>query len=66
MNPTQLIAKKRDAGELTAEEIAFLIDGHVHGRIPDYQMAALLIAMFLRGLTDAETTALTDSMLHPA
>jgi pyrimidine-nucleoside phosphorylase len=64
MNPTQLIAKKRDAGELTAEEIAFLIDGHVHGRIPDYQMAALLIAMFLRGLTDAETAALTDSMLR--
>lgn len=64
MNPTQLIAKKRDAGELTAEEIAFLIDGHVHGRIPDYQMAALLIAMFLQGLTDAETAALTDSMLR--
>lgn len=64
MNPTQLIAKKRDAGELTAEEIAFLIDGHVAGRIPDYQMAALLIAMFLQGLTDAETAALTDSMLR--
>ena len=63
MNPTQLIAKKRDAGELTAEEMSFLIDGHVAGRIPDYQMAALLIAMFLRGLTDAETAALTDSML---
>lgn len=64
MNPTQLIAKKRDAGELTAEEIAFLIDGHVRGQIPDYQMAALLIAMFLQGLTDAETAALTDSMLR--
>ena len=64
MNPTQLIAKKRDAGELTAEEMSFLIDGHVAGRIPDYQMAALLIAMFLRGLTDAETAALTDSMLR--
>ena len=63
MNPTQLIAKKRDAGELTAEEMSFLIDGHVTGRIPDYQMAALLIAMFLRGLTDAETAAMTDSML---
>ncbi len=63
MNPTQLIAKKRDAGELTAEEMSFLIDGHVAGRIPDYQMAALLIAMFLRGLTDAETAAMTDSML---
>lgn len=64
MNPTQLIAKKRDAGELTAEEMAFLIDGHVQGRIPDYQMAALLIAMFLRGMTDAETAAMTDSMLR--
>ena len=64
MNPTQLIAKKRDAGELTAEEMSFLIDGHVAGRIPDYQMAAMLIAMFLRGLTDAETAALTDSMLQ--
>lgn len=64
MNPTQFIAKKRDAGELTAEEIAFLIDGYVHGRIPDYQMAALLIAMFLQGLTDAETAAFTDSMLN--
>ena len=64
MNPTQLIAKKRDAGELTAEEISFLIDGHVAGRIPDYQIAALLVAMFLRGLTDAETAALTDSMLR--
>ena len=64
MNPIQLIAKKRDAGELTAEEIAFLIDGHVHGRIPDYQMAALLVAMFVRGLNDAETAALTDSMLR--
>ncbi len=64
MNPIQLIAKKRDAGELTAEEIAFLIDGHVHGRIPDYQMAAMLIAMFVRGLNDAETAALTDSMLR--
>ncbi|MBC7815947.1 MAG: thymidine phosphorylase [Planctomycetaceae bacterium] len=64
MNPTQLIAKKRDGGELTAEEIAFLIDGHVQGRIPDYQMAAMLIAMFVRGLNDAETAALTDSMLR--
>ena len=64
MNVTQLIAKKRDAGELTDEEIAFLIDGHVQGRIPDYQMAALLIAMFVRGLNDAETAALTDSMLR--
>lgn len=64
MNPTQLIAKKRDAGELAAEEIAFLIDGYVRGKIPDYQMAAMLVAMFVRGLNDAETAALTDSMLR--
>lgn len=64
MNTTQLIAKKRDGGELAPDEIAFLINGHVAGTIPDYQMAALLIAMFLRGLTDAETTSLTDVMLR--
>jgi pyrimidine-nucleoside phosphorylase len=64
MNTTQLIAKKRDAGELTAEEIAFLIDGHLQGQIPDYQMAAMLFAIFVRGLNDAETAALTDSMLR--
>ncbi len=64
MNPTQLIAKKRDAGELSAEEITFLIDGYVDGRIPDYQMSAMLVAMFVRGLNDAETAALTDCMLR--
>ena len=64
MNPTQLIARKRDGGALSAEEIGFLIDGYVAGSIPDYQMSALLIAMYLLGLTSAETAALTDSMLQ--
>ena len=64
MNPTQLIARKRDGGELSSEEIGFLIDGYVSGSIPDYQMAALLIAIYLRGLTNLETAALTDSMLR--
>ncbi len=64
MNPTQLIAKKRDGGELSAEEVSYFINGHVRGEIPDYQMAALLMAIFLRGLSDRETAALTDSMLR--
>ncbi len=64
MNPTQLIACKRDGGELTADEIAWIIDGYVSGRIPEYQMAAMLLAIYVRGLTSAETAALTESMLR--
>lgn len=64
MNPTQLIARKRDGGELTNEEIAWLIDGYVSGRIPEYQMAAMLLAVYVRGLTNVETAALTESMLR--
>ena len=64
MNPTQLIARKRDGGELTSEEIAWLIEGYVSGQIPEYQMAAMLLAVYVRGLTNAETAALTDSMLR--
>ncbi len=64
MNPTQLIARKRDGGELTSEEIAWLIDGYVSGQIPEYQMAAMLLAVYVRGLTNAETAALTESMLR--
>ena len=64
MRPQDLIEKKRDGGELTASEIASLVRGYTSGRIPDYQMAAWLMAGFLRGLTDAETAALVDEMLH--
>lgn len=64
MNPTQLIARKRDGGELTHEEIAWVIDGYVARQIPEYQMAAMLLAIYVRGMTNAETAALTESMLN--
>jgi pyrimidine-nucleoside phosphorylase len=63
MNPTQLIARKRDGGELSHEEIAWVIDGYVAGQIPEYQMAAMLLAIYVRGMKNAETAALTESML---
>lgn len=59
-----VIAKKRDGGELSAAEIAFVVQGYTSAEIPDYQAAAWLMAALLRGLNRAETAALTDSMLH--
>lgn len=59
-----LIRKKREAQELTAEEIGWLIDQYTHGDLPDYQMSAFLMAGFLHRLSDAETSALTEAMLH--
>lgn len=64
MRPQDLIEKKRDGGELTPEEIASLVRGYTAGHIPDYQMAAWLMAGYLRGLSDQETAALVDEMLH--
>ena len=64
MRPQDLIEKKRDGRELTREEIAFLIRGYTRDEIPDYQMAAWLMAGFLRGMTDAETVGLVEEMLH--
>lgn len=64
MRPQDLIEKKRDGGELSAAEIAFLIRGYTADEIPDYQMAAWLMAGFLRGMSEAETQALVEEMLH--
>jgi pyrimidine-nucleoside phosphorylase len=64
MRAVDIIRKKRDAGELTREEIDFVIQGATRDTIPDYQLAAWLMAVFLRGMTSAELAALTESMLH--
>lgn len=64
MRMYDVIAKKRDGGTLSREEIAFAVNGYVAGEIPDYQMSALLMAIYLRGMTDEETAILTDVMAH--
>jgi pyrimidine-nucleoside phosphorylase len=64
MNVVHLISKKRDGGELTADEIGSLINGYVHGEVADYQMSSWAMAVFIRGMTVAETAALTEHMLH--
>ncbi len=59
----EIISKKRDGLELEREEIAFVISGYVRGDIPDYQVAAWLMAIFIRGLNDRELADLTEIML---
>ena len=63
MNPVWTIAKKRDGDELSAEEIREFISGYATGEIPDYQMSAMAMAIYLHGMSTVETAALTDSML---
>ncbi|NOT62450.1 MAG: thymidine phosphorylase [Acidobacteria bacterium] len=64
MRAQDIIEKKRDKQTLTPEEIAFLIQGYTRDEIPDYQMAAWLMASFLNGMNAEETQALTREMLH--
>jgi pyrimidine-nucleoside phosphorylase len=64
MNVVHLISKKRDGGELADYEIGAIIDGYVRGDVHDYQMSAWAMAVFLRGMTVAETAALTEAMLQ--
>jgi pyrimidine-nucleoside phosphorylase/thymidine phosphorylase len=64
MRLVDLIRKKRDGGEHSREEIFSLIDSFTSGEAADYQLAAWLMAACLRGLTEAETAALTEAMLH--
>jgi pyrimidine-nucleoside phosphorylase len=58
----ELIEKKRDGGKLTAGEIDFVVQGYLRGELPDYQIAALLMAIVWRGMDAEETAALTASM----
>ena len=74
MNPTpgsaqpfraiDVIRRKRDGGELSRVEIESLVNAYTRGDIPDYQVSAWLMAAVLRGMTRAETAALTDAMLR--
>ena len=73
LSPASLIALKRDGGELSREQIAWLIRSFVSGETADSQMSAFCMAVFFQGMTDEETTALTQEMLasgvtmsHPA
>ncbi len=60
----ELIAKKRDGGALSDDEVGRLVSALGSGELADYQMSAFLMAVFFRGMTDGETVALTKAMLH--
>ena len=62
MNVVDLITKKRDGGEHSADELEFLMGGIVQGKIPDYQVAAWAMAVYFQGMTATEATALTLAM----
>ena len=64
MRPQDVIRKKRDGERLSREEIEFFIDGVTRGTIADYQISALLMAIYLNGMDDSEQEILTDAMLH--
>ncbi|MFZ3341485.1 MAG: thymidine phosphorylase [Terriglobales bacterium] len=59
-----LIRRKRDGGALSAAEIGYIVDAYTAGNVPDYQIAAWLMAVLLRGMTGEELAALTNAMLH--
>ena len=62
--PAELIQKKRDGGELTDAELSGLVLAYARDEIPDYQMAAFCMAVYFKGLSHAETHALTDAMVQ--
>jgi len=64
MRMVDVIQHKRDGVALTTEEIRFFVQGYARGEVPDYHAAALLMAVFLNGMTDEEMLALTNEMLN--
>ena len=64
MRAVDLIQKKKDGFEHTKEEIDFLINNYLNGKIEDYQMSAWLMAVCFQGLTDKETAYLTQSFVN--
>jgi pyrimidine-nucleoside phosphorylase len=64
MIPQWIIERKRDGYALTEEEIRFFINGFTLGEIPDYQMAAMAMAIYLKGMDPVEIAILTDAMMH--
>jgi pyrimidine-nucleoside phosphorylase len=64
IRPAELIHRKRDGETLSHDEISELVLGYTRGEVPDYQMAAFCMAVFFRGLSPAETFALTDAMIR--
>ncbi len=64
MRMVDIITKKRDGHELSDEEISFFIKGYVDGKIPDYQVSALLMAIVFKGMSKREIVTLTDRMEH--
>src|ERR1700738_3928476 len=63
MNVIEVLGHKRDGIEHSPEEIQFLLDGYLGGSIPDYQVAAWLMAVVTRGMTQTETLSLTRAMV---
>ena len=64
MNILEIIAKKRAGLEITKDEIEFFVSGYTNGEITDYQAAALVMAIYINGMNDEETTNLTLAMAH--
>jgi len=64
IHPAELIERKRDGEELSGQELTELLLGYAAGEVPDYQMSAFCMAVVFRGLSSAETMALTDAMLQ--
>lgn len=64
MVPQWIIEKKRDGGQISEADIRELIDLYAKGEIPDYQMSAFLMAVYFKGMTFDEVTALTDAMMR--